>query len=158
MQKAISKALLSLAYLDIDECSTGTHSCSTDAECNNIKGSHNCQCKSGYSGNGHTCTGNPMEYCMLDLQPNGLLYANIYLISIFESDMLLILKKNHWWFAYSDSDECLTGTHNCSADAVCNNTKGSHNCTCKPGYSGNGQICEGNIGCFFPFRCECFLH
>ena len=91
MQKAISKALLSLTYLDIDECATGTHSCSADAECNNIKGSHNCQCKSGYSGNGHTCTGNSMEYCILDLQPNGLLQANIYMISIFESDMLLIL-------------------------------------------------------------------
>ena len=88
---AISKVNLSFSYLDIDECAIGTHSCSADAECNNIKGSHNCQCKSGYSGNGHTCTGNSTEYCMLDLQPNGLLHANIYLISNFESDMLLIL-------------------------------------------------------------------
>ena len=66
-------------YLNIDECATGTHSCIADAECNNIKGSHNCQCKSGYSGNGRTCTGNWMEYCMLDLQPNGLLRANVYI-------------------------------------------------------------------------------
>ena len=79
MQKVISKALLSLAYSDIDECATGTHSCSFDAECHNIKGLHNCQCKSGYSGNGHTFTGNSMEYCMLDLQPNGFLHVNIYI-------------------------------------------------------------------------------
>ena len=93
MQTAISKVNVWLAYLDIDECAIGTHSCSADAECNNIKGSHNCQCKSGYSGNGRTCTGNSMEHCMLDLQPNGLLCANIhiYMITIFESDMLLIL-------------------------------------------------------------------
>ena len=99
MQKAISKALLSLAYLDIDECSTGTHSCSADAECNNIKGSHNCQCKSGYSGNGHTCTGNPMEYCMLDLQPNEF-YILIYIWSAFS-------RATCYWFCKRSIDDLL---------------------------------------------------
>ena len=46
MQTAISKVNVWLAYLDIDECAIGTHSCNADAECNNIKGSHNCQCNS----------------------------------------------------------------------------------------------------------------
>ena len=27
---------------------------------------------------------------------------------------------------------------------MCNNTEGSHNCTCKPGYSGDGSNCTGN--------------
>ena len=45
---------------------------------------------------------------------------------------------------FSDIDECAEETHNCSSDAVCNNTKGSYNCTCKPGYHGDGQNC--NIG------------
>ena len=41
---------------------------------------------------------------------------------------------------------CATGKTNCSADAVCNNTKGSYNCTCKEGYYGDGNICRlGNI-------------
>ena len=31
---------------------------------------------------------------------------------------------------------------NCSADAVCKNTKGSYNCMCKPGYYGDGNICR----------------
>ena len=31
----------------------------------------------------------------------------------------------------------------CSENAVCNNTKGSYNCSCKPGYSGDGRTCEG---------------
>ena len=42
----------------------------------------------------------------------------------------------------SDIDECAKGTHKCSADAVCNNCKGSHNCTCNPGYHGDGQDCQ----------------
>ena len=43
----------------------------------------------------------------------------------------------------ADINECIEGTSDCSADAVCNNTKGSYNCTCKPGYSGDGRTCEG---------------
>ena len=43
----------------------------------------------------------------------------------------------------SDIDECATGTHDCSADAVCNNTRGSFNCTCKPEHYGDGQNCIG---------------
>ena len=45
------------------------------------------------------------------------------------------------------------GTHNCSSNAVCNNTKGSYNCTCKLGYEGDGNHCAGDgyncTGIFF---------
>ncbi|XP_066025895.1 fibulin-2-like [Pocillopora verrucosa] len=44
-----------------------------------------------------------------------------------------------------DIDECATGKMNCSADAVCNNAKGSYNCTCKQGYYGDGNICRLDI-------------
>lgn len=46
---------------------------------------------------------------------------------------------------FSDVDECVEGSHKCSVDAVCNNTKGSYKCTCKPGYHGDGLTCEGKI-------------
>ena len=45
----------------------------------------------------------------------------------------------------SDINECKEGTHNCNSNAVCNNTKGSYNCTCKPGYEGDGNDCTGDI-------------
>ncbi|XP_027055606.1 protein crumbs-like [Pocillopora damicornis] len=48
-----------------------------------------------------------------------------------------------------DVDECAEGSHECSVDAVCNNTKGSYKCTCKPGYHGDGLTCEG------PFSHSC---
>ena len=39
----------------------------------------------------------------------------------------------------------MADAHNCSSDAFCNNTHGSFACTCKPGYTGDGQKCTGNI-------------
>ena len=35
-------------------------------------------------------------------------------------------------------NECATEEPNCRPVAVWNNTKGSHNCECKPEYSGDG--------------------
>ena len=43
----------------------------------------------------------------------------------------------------SDTDECAEGTHNCSGKADCSNTKGGYNCTCKAGFTGDGQNCSG---------------
>ena len=44
---------------------------------------------------------------------------------------------------FLDIDECAAGTSTCHADADCINTKGSYNCSCKPGYQGDGRKCEG---------------
>ena len=44
-------------FLDIDECSTNSHSCHINATCSNMQGSYKCACKAGYLGNGKTCTG-----------------------------------------------------------------------------------------------------
>ena len=45
---------------------------------------------------------------------------------------------------FLDIDECAMKTDNCSLNATCNNTEGSFNCTCKPGFTGNGFSCTGN--------------
>ena len=44
----------------------------------------------------------------------------------------------------SDINECTTGGHNCDVYAECANTDGSFTCTCKTGYSGDGDKCDGN--------------
>ena len=44
------------------------------------------------------------------------------------------------FFTPLDVDECATGTHNCDVNAMCSNTVGSFDCTCDPGYSGDGTI------------------
>ena len=40
-----------------------------------------------------------------------------------------------------DVDECTMNTDNCHEDAFCTNKIGSFNCTCNPGYEGNGTNC-----------------
>ena len=44
-----------------------------------------------------------------------------------------------------DVNECATYAHNCDANALCSNTEGSYNCTCSPGYIGNGTSCTGKL-------------
>ena len=46
---------------------------------------------------------------------------------------------------FPDEDECQDGTHNCNANAQCNNTFGSFICTCIKGYSGDGVACYGMV-------------
>ena len=48
-------------------------------------------------------------------------------------------------YYFADIHECDTGKHQCDSHGFCNNTKGSYNCTCKPGYFGNGFNCTGNF-------------
>ena len=42
-----------------------------------------------------------------------------------------------------DVDECAIKTDNCSLNATCKNTEGSFDCSCIPGYVGNGTSCAG---------------
>ena len=42
---------------DINECRKGNNECDPNAECTNTEGSYDCVCRSGYTGNGRSCTG-----------------------------------------------------------------------------------------------------
>ena len=60
-------------------------------------------------------------------------------VSPFEKDINLAIP-----FILLDINECAKGTHNCDVNAVCNNTLGSYNCTCKDEFYGDGINCTGN--------------
>ena len=54
----ISKGVVGqLISLDVDECTTNTHKCDANAQCNNTDGSYNCSCRKGFDGDGINCTG-----------------------------------------------------------------------------------------------------
>ena len=48
---------ISFVLPDIDECLSGSHACNVTANCTNTDDSHNCTCKEGYTGDGHSCQG-----------------------------------------------------------------------------------------------------
>ena len=48
----------SVPVSDVDECADGSHNCDANAACTNTQGEYTCTCKSGYMGDGATCSGN----------------------------------------------------------------------------------------------------
>ena len=66
-----------------------------------------------------------------------------------ENERIILLNQIHLdksiysTYCFADTNECKPGKHRCDSNAFCNNTKGSYNCTCKPGYFGNGFNCTG---------------
>ena len=44
---------------------------------------------------------------------------------------------------FADIEECVTGGHNCSTNAICVDAPGSFQCSCKTGYTGDGVDCTG---------------
>ncbi|XP_015747669.1 PREDICTED: RNA-binding motif protein, X-linked-like-3 isoform X6 [Acropora digitifera] len=42
----------------------------------------------------------------------------------------------------NDVNECTASSSMCHENAFCNNTLGSYNCSCKPGYYGDGKTCK----------------
>ena len=44
----------------------------------------------------------------------------------------------------ADRDECVDGGATCDANAECRNTLGSFQCSCRAGYTGNGETCTGS--------------
>ena len=79
--------------------------------------------------------GLPMHCCFYSCW---CVYIYIY-IFFFNDNLFLVICV----FFCSDINECVRGVYKCSSDAFCNNTKGSYNCTCKPGFTGNGKECKG---------------
>ena len=49
---------------------------------------------------------------------------------------------------YLDIDECINGNHDCDVNSNCDNTVGSHTCTCKEGFAGDGRSCSGKLNLF----------
>jgi len=44
-----------------------------------------------------------------------------------------------------DINECTLGVDNCAYNATCSDTEGSYECTCDPGYTGDGFNCTSKV-------------
>ena len=160
-------------FSDIDECATGTHSCASEGgECANTAGSYDCDCVSGYSGDGSVCESD--KRVSLLASANGSLSASPdratvshgttvtftaapasgYEVSVWLADCvgslglecaLTLTVDVSVGVEFSDIDECALETHSCASEGgVCANTAGGYDCDCVSGYSGDGSVCESD--------------
>ena len=160
-------------FSDINECALETHSCAAEGgECVNTAGSYDCDCVSGYSGDGYVCESDKRVSLLaaangnLSASPAGSTVshgttvtftaapASGYEISLWLADCvgasglecaLTVTLDVNVGVEFSDIDECATGTHSCAAEGgVCANTAGAYSCDCVSGYSGDGSVCEAD--------------
>ncbi|CAH3179782.1 unnamed protein product, partial [Porites lobata] len=124
-------------FKDLDECTTGSHSCDVNSVCQNTVGSYTCSCNAGYTGDGKPC--NDIDECSTNSH---------------SCDVNAVCSNTVGSYACackagftgdgktcSDIDECSTNSHSCDVNAVCSNNVGSYACSCKAGYTGNGNTC-----------------
>ncbi|XP_066027845.1 protein kinase C-binding protein NELL2 [Pocillopora verrucosa] len=67
-----------------------------------------------------------------------------------ETNYSCACNSSGWTGKYCEKDinECKEGLHGCHVNAICSNTGGSYNCTCKPGFIGDGQnSCKDDNEC-----------
>lgn len=108
--------------VDIDECYQNLDDCDDDANCFNKPATFDCVCKSGFSGDGKTCTA---------------------------SDCGAGFLKNPSTGECLDINECTDGKANCAAfvdGGLCVNTQGGFECRCKFGFEGDGTTCKCPVG------------
>ncbi|XP_063047006.1 EGF-containing fibulin-like extracellular matrix protein 1 [Engraulis encrasicolus] len=121
---------------DIDECATGSHTCSVEQTCYNTRGSFSCQCPAGYQKIGDQCVDRDecliSHYCMHRcVNTVGSYYC--------ECDTGYKLSSNN--HSCVDVDEC--GTDNNPCEHQCYNLMGSFICQCNQGY----ELASDSVSC-----------
>ena len=83
----------------------------------------------------------------VNVNVNGILAVSVNMalsMFIFEKHFFVVVSA----IIFSDRNESTVNSHNYSFDvnAICQNTVGSHRCSCKAGYTGNRKQCRCKNG------------
>lgn len=93
------------------------------------------------------------EFCQvirLSTNANQHLRFRFALQKVNEESLLIVVISLNFTFNFkllhfhAGADECNEQTHNCHKNADCVDLPKGFNCSCKSGFSGDGQTCEGN--------------
>ncbi|KAL2091603.1 hypothetical protein ACEWY4_013866 [Coilia grayii] len=135
--------------------------CHFNAYCTYSGSNTICVCKSGYEGDGHSCT--PVNLC---LKPNrGSCDTNAQCVYAGPGNISCIC--NEGWtgdgLVCSEINNCLLDNRgDCNVNAECVSTgPGQNECSCKKGYMGDGKVCimanpclQNNGGCHPVATCK----
>ncbi|XP_068704764.1 fibrillin-2-like [Montipora foliosa] len=132
---------------DVDECTASSSVCHENAACNNTLGSYQCTCKRGYAGDGKICSNlNKHIRCehyrviaAVLTRPFPSFMGTFYSQWLTQQRVLASRTRSRVHFHV---DECTASSPVCHVNATCNNAIGSYQCTCKPGYAGDGKACR----------------
>ena len=56
-----------------------------------------------------------------------------------------------FFLPFIDIDECTAQSHDCSPNSMCTNVEGSFQCSCIPGFEGDGKTCIGRFKKYIEF-------
>lgn len=119
---------------DVNECVKKTYKCQKNSVCQNLMGSYECICMTGYTldGSRENCIGEQ---------------STLQRSFIFENSTLL----NSGIIPFNcvanllDIDECDQKVDDCGANAKCVNTPGSFTCPCENGFEDVYRECLGRL-------------
>ena len=106
------------------------------ATCTDTIGSFDCTCNSGFEGNGVNCTSMyaSLKICCVKFNK----------LTITADSCVYCAVIQTLFSSCSDINECeLSSLNDCDGNADCIDTIGSYNCSCNPGYEGDGFNCTG---------------
>ncbi|XP_029530770.1 nidogen-2 [Oncorhynchus nerka] len=119
--------------VQVNPCYSGTHDCDTTAQCLPGEGQqYQCQCATGYRGDGRNCY--DVDECVEGLSLCG---AHAQCVNLPGSHRCQCQSGYKFGFdgrTCIDVDECVEGIGLCGANAHCVNLPGSHRCQCQSGY------------------------
>jgi hypothetical protein len=120
--------------IDVDECTLGTHTCSSNQSCFNTQGSFACNCSSGFTRVGAQCI--DVNECAISA-PCGSSQDCINTIGSFAC----VCKKGYGNVGCTDINECGATIFPCPFKSICTNTIGSFTCACPSGTELSGSSC-----------------
>eukprot|EP00933_Yihiella_yeosuensis_P000658 TRINITY_DN10103_c0_g1_i1.p1 TRINITY_DN10103_c0_g1~~TRINITY_DN10103_c0_g1_i1.p1 ORF type:complete len:890 (+),score=119.49 TRINITY_DN10103_c0_g1_i1:43-2712(+) len=165
--------------VNIDECSTNSHTCPDDSVCTDSVGSYSCACKVGYTWKGGSVLSRKcvdLDECWINKLAMGTTTTTTFTkgvgwpfhrnvaptipavtLPVLQDDLvndefgLMFMQENSTARVNSSVDRL------CHINSTCSNTPGSYTCKCNAGYMGDGRSCVNVNECKLQIH-NCDIH